>query len=179
MFAARLSPDEINAQHQTNVATMSSIKSKVSPLKSAATNLAQTARELKEYATQLERTGQRQITSPNGDRVVTKDLIKSLKVAKDSIKGLESKASNLDREVDFFSAHQIGLLQGNVRAVPPGDKVRWCAGQVANIQQRANRLGQSEQPVVASALRTIQNSAYALGRPAVTSNLPGLLAELA
>lgn len=179
MLSSRPSPSEITAQHQTNVATMSSIKSKVSPLKAAATNLAETARQLKDYAAQLERNGQRQVTSPNGDRVATKDLTRSLKVAKDAIKGLESKVSSLDREVDFFSAHQIGLLQGNVRAVPPGDKVRWCAGQVNKIQQRTNRLAQSEQSAAANSVRTIQNSAYVLGRPAVSTNLPTLLADLA
>lgn len=179
MYASRLSTGEISAQHQTNVATMASLKSKVSPLKAAATNLAETARQLKDYAAQLERNGQRQVTSPNGDRVAAKDLIRSLKVAKDAIKGLESKVSSLDREVDFFSVHQIGLFQGNVRAVPPGDKVRWCAGQVSKIQQRANRLAQSEQSTTTNSVRTIQNSAYVLGRPAVNSNLPALLSDLA
>lgn len=179
MFAARLSPSEITAQHQTNVATMSSLESKVSPLKAAAKNLAVTAGQLKDYASQLERNGQRQIVSPSGERVAAKDLIKNLKVAKDAIKGLESKVSSLDREVSFFSNHQIGLLQGNVRAVPPGDKVKWCAGQVSKIQQSAHSLSQSKQQVVADAVRTIQSSAYTLSHPAVTSNVSALLADLA
>lgn len=102
MLSSRPSPSEITAQHQTNVATMSRIKSKVLPLKAAATNLAETARQLKDYATQLEQNGQRQITSPNGERVAAKDLIRSLNRAKDAIKSLESELTSLGREVDFF-----------------------------------------------------------------------------
>jgi hypothetical protein len=179
MYASRLSSSEITTQHETNVAAMETLKTKVSPLKTAATNLAQTAREMKEYATQLERDGKRQITSPNGERVAAKDLIKNLKVAKDAIKGLESKVGSLDREVNFFSNHQIGLLQGNVRAVPPGDKVNWCTGEIKKIQQRASRLAQSERSSVANSVRTIENSANTLGRPAVTTDLPSLLSSLA
>lgn len=179
MLSSRPSPSEITAQHQTNVATMSRIKSKVLPLKAAATNLAETARQLKDYATQLEQNGQRQITSPNGERVAAKDLIRSLNRAKDAIKSLESELTSLGREVDFFSAHQIELFQGKTRAVSVGVGVGWCAVQVSNIKQSANRLAQSEQSTAENAVKTIQNLAYTLGRPAVTSNLSDLLAGLA
>lgn len=178
MVLPRLSPQEASARHEVNVANVQALKDKVSPLVTAAAGMAQTARELKDYATELQQSGQRTLTSSYGYSVSTKDTVKSLNVAKNALKSVASKAQSLEREIAFFSNHQEGLFRGNLRMVPQGDKVNWCTGQVEKLQKRTSKLGNSEAATVGSSVQSIQAAGAVLKRSVTNTDLPSRLAAL-
>ena len=127
-------------QFNINKQNLSNLKRDISPLVHAASELAQTARDMRAHVVATTGSSKALIFSPQGDSIQSKQLIKLLDGAKDTLKSFASKAKSLDQEVDFFSNHQDGLFQGNVAAIPQTHKVNWCTGQVEKILKRASKL---------------------------------------
>jgi hypothetical protein len=145
--------------YNLNKQNLSNVKRDVSPLANAALALAQTAREMKAHVSSTTGNTRTLVFDRQGGSIQSKDLIKILGSAKDALKGFAAKAQSLDREIDFFSAHQDGLFRGNMAMIPQADKVNWCTGQVNKILQRASRLGADQAPKVSAAVGSLKQAA--------------------
>ncbi|QJR30465.1 hypothetical protein [Limnobacter profundi] len=146
-------------QFNINKQNLSNLKRDISPLANAASELAQTARDMRAHVVATTGSSKALIFSPQGDSIQSKQLIKLLDGAKDTLKSFASKAKSLDQEVDFFSNHQDGLFQGNVAAIPQAHKVNWCTGQVEKILKRASKLGADQGPKVTTAVNNLRIAA--------------------
>ncbi|HEX4916996.1 MAG TPA: hypothetical protein VFV43_03765 [Limnobacter sp.] len=170
MFVAtRLSPQEVDQIKASNIQKVTALKQHAAPLSRAALDLAQTARDMKAHAESLKTSGQTKLVGEHGQQVSTKQLIQSLKSAKDALKSFSGKAENLSRELNFFDNHQQGLYVGNVAMVPLADKVRWCQQQVVGLQKQSRKLCDQQRPLVQKAISDIQHAAPFLGRSIQTS----------
>lgn len=146
-------------QFNLNKQNLSNLKRDISPLAGAALSLAQTARDMKAHVAATTGNSKGLMFAPRGDSIQSKQLIKLLDGAKDTLKSFASKAQSLDQEVDFFSKHQEGLFRGNLAGIPQADKVNWCTGQVEKILKRASKLGADQGTKVTAAVNNLRIAA--------------------
>lgn len=146
-------------QFNINKQNLSNLKRDISPLVNAASDLAQTARDMKAHVAATTGNSRTIVFAPQGDSIQSKQLIKMLDGSKDTLQSFASKVRSLDQEVDFFSAHQNKLFHGNVAAIPQADKVHWCTGQVEKILKRASKLGAEQSPKVTAAMNNLRVAA--------------------
>lgn len=145
-------------QHGINRSQLSNLDNTLTPIATAAASLASTAKEMKYVAEAKKSSGIKLLFDSDHRSITTKDLIASLKSAKNALEGLQSKSSSLARDVRHMAGHQEGLYQGNMRGIPLTDKVNWCTRQVDNFMERAHKLGQRQLPEIRSAVSKIDQA---------------------
>lgn len=145
-------------QHGINRSRLDNLDNTLTPIAAAAASLVSTAREMQHTAESRKSSGNKLLFDSNRRSITTKELIASLKSAKNALKGLESKSNGLVRDVRHFAGHQEGLYRGNMRGVPLGDKVNWCTRQVDNLVERGHKLGQRQLPDIRSAVSKIDQA---------------------
>jgi hypothetical protein len=145
-------------QHGINKSRLENLNNTLTPIATAAANLANTARTMKQTAESRKSAGNKVLFDSNHRSITTKELIASLKSAKDALKNLASKSTSLARDVQHMAGHQEGLYSGNMRGIPLGDKVNWCTRQVDNLTERGHKLGQRQLPDIRSALARIDQA---------------------
>lgn len=160
MYSSSVSANsQVLDRYNFNRQNLTNLKRDVSPLANAALGLAQTAREMKAHVLSTSGNNRKLVYGDQGRSIQSRDLVKMLDGAKNALKSFASKAQSLDREIDFFSAHQEGLFRGNMAIVPQADKVNWCTGQVEKIMKRTSRLGADQGPKVSAAVDGLRNAA--------------------
>lgn len=150
-----LSPQQ---QHGINRSRLDNLDNTLTPIAAAAASLVNTAREMQHTAESRKSSGNKVLFDSDHRSITTKDLIASLKSAKNALKGLESKSTGLVRDVRHMAGHQEGLYQGNMGGIPLADKVNWCTRQVDNLMERGNKLGQRQLPEIRSAVSKIDQA---------------------
>lgn len=145
-------------QHGINRSRLDNLDNMLSPIATAADSLANTAREMKHLAESRKSAGNKVLFDNNRRSITTKELIASLKSAKNALKNLESKSTGLVRDVRHMAGHQEGLYQGNMRGIPLADKVNWCTKQVDNFMERGHKLGQRQLTDIRSAVSKIDQA---------------------
>lgn len=145
-------------QHGINRSRLENLDNTLTPIATAAASLASTAREMKHVAEAKKSSGSKLLFDSDHRSITTKELIASLKSAKNALEGLQSRSSSLVRDVRHMAGHQEGLYQGNMRGIPLGDKVNWCTRQVDNLMERGNKLGQRQLPDIRSAVSRIDQA---------------------
>jgi hypothetical protein len=144
--------------HNVNRQNLANLKRDVSPLASAALGLAQTAKEMKAHVVATAGNNRNVVYGSQGGSIQSRQLVKMLDSAKNTLNAFASKAQSLDREIDFFSSHHEGLFHGNVAMVPQAHKVDWSTRQIEKIMARTSKLGAEQGPKVSAA---VDNLTYA------------------
>lgn len=131
-------------QHSINQSRLQNLDNTLTPIANAAASLVNTAREMKQTAESRKSAGSKILFDNNHRSVNTKELIASLKAAKNALENLQSKSTGLLRDVRHMAGHQEGLYRGNMPGIPLADKVNWCTWQVDNMMERGQKLGQRQ-----------------------------------
>jgi hypothetical protein len=152
------SNDAIVRLHNSNKQNLANLKRDVSPLANAALGLAQTAKEMRAHVVATAGNNRNLVYGTQGGPVQSRQLVKMLDNAKNTLNAFASKAQSLDREIDFFSSHHEGLFHGNVAMVPQAHKVDWSTRQIEKIMARTSKLGAEQGPKVSAA---VDNLTYA------------------
>lgn len=143
-------------QHSINQSRLQNLDNTLTPIANAAASLVDTARAMKHAAEARKSAGSKMLFDDNSRQAITpKNLIASLKSAKNALEGVQSKSTGLLREVRHLAAHQEGLYRGNMGGIPLADKVNWCTKQVDNIVERGHKLGQKRRSDAEAAVLTI------------------------
>lgn len=164
------SNDSVVQKHNLNRQNLQNLKRDVSPLATAALELAQTAKAMKAHVVATTGNSRNLVFGLQGNPIQSRQLIKMLDHSKNVLKSFASQAQSLDREIDFFSAHHEGLFRGNLAMIPQADKVHWSTGQIEKIMRRTSKLGADQGPKVQTAVNELTYASNYTSQP-VYSNL--------